>query len=403
LNYYFGLILGIFIYKAGGQTPALSVADSLYAVGDYTKAINTYKQLPELESLQFLNIARAYKGLGNRKQALEYYEEATIKDPNAIIGRVEYGKLLISSRKFSKGDSIFSELCNQFPENPEFHYQRGLALSGIPTPTPSKDSVDQEALQEKVRRPYNAFAKAVQLDSTHQKALYQVAKFILQKEKDFPRVEQLCFKALESAPENVEIIGLLAQSFYARGFPDDATTWFKRLIELGQSTSFIHEKLALSYRKTNFYDLAIVHFKKVLEFNDKDPYAHYQLADLYHRKRIYDKAEFHGLTALLLKDVSLEDEYYVLGLIYDKKEDYKKALKYYNLCLKEKPNNVKAAYGKVVVADKYYEDKKAVLKGYEEFLEKHGQGRHKYFYGDRVQKRISALKQELFLEEEKKD
>jgi len=403
LNYYLGLILGLCILKAGAQAPALSVADSLYAIGDYTKAINAYKKQSQLGSAQYLNIARSYKGLGNRKLALEYYKEATIKNPEAIIGRVEYGRLLISSRKFVEGDSIFSELSDQFPENPEFHYQRGLALSGITQETVIKDSIDLEAFQESVKKPYSAFAKAVQLDSTHQKALYQVAKHILQKEKDFPSVEKLCFKALESAPENVEIIGLLAQSFYARGFPDDAATWFEKLISLGQSTPFIHERLALSYKKTNFPDLAILHFKKVLKFNDKDPYAHYQLADLYQRKRVYDKAEFHGLSALLLKDVSLEEEYYILGLIYDKKEEYQQALKYYNLSLKEQPNNVKAAYGKVVVADKYYEDKKAILKGYEEFLKKHGEGRYRYFYGDRVKKRISALKQELFLKEEKKD
>ena len=140
-----------------------------------------------------------------------------------------------------------------------------------------------------------------------------------------------------------------------------------------------------------------------MEFNDKNAYAHYQLADSHQRLRNYEDAERHGLLALLLKDESLEGEYYVLGLIYDKKEDYKNALKYYNLTLKENPDKIAAAYGKVVVADKYYEDKEAVLKGYEQFLEKLTDKRLDYFYGDRVLKRMAALKEELFLEQEKKE
>ena len=144
-------------------------------------------------------------------------------------------------------------------------------------------------------------------------------------------------------------------------------------------------------------ELAIDHFNKLLDFNDKNPEAHYQLADCYQRLRRYDKAERHGLIALLLKDVSLEHEYYVLGLTYDKKQQYKDALKYYTLCLKENPKKIEAAFGKAGVIDKYYEDKEAVIKNYEQFITDFKSDRRAFFYVPKVEKRLTAIKEELFL------
>ena len=210
MKYCLFLILLVQYSIAGAQSPALTYADSLYAVGNYSKAIHAYNQLPEISASTYLNIARSYKGLGNRKEALIHYKHATEKDTSRIVASVEYGKLLVASRKFQTADTIFSKLCQRFPENPEFFYQRGLALANIPRSIPA-DSL--EIIEEMEDSAFSAFAKAVQLDSTHQKALYRMARHILRHERDYPRVEQLCFKALESAPENVEIIGLLAQKF----------------------------------------------------------------------------------------------------------------------------------------------------------------------------------------------
>jgi len=53
---------------------ALNVADSLYALGDYSNAIRIYKQADPSEK-QLLYIAKAYGALGNKIVSLQYYDE----------------------------------------------------------------------------------------------------------------------------------------------------------------------------------------------------------------------------------------------------------------------------------------------------------------------------------------
>ncbi|NJB36322.1 hypothetical protein [Croceivirga sp. JEA036] len=42
---FFLLLLILLMAKAGAQGPAFAVADSLYTIGNYTAAINTYEDL----------------------------------------------------------------------------------------------------------------------------------------------------------------------------------------------------------------------------------------------------------------------------------------------------------------------------------------------------------------------
>ena len=399
--FYLGALL--LTFKAGAQTPAFSVADSLYAVGAYSKAIMTYEAKPNLSAKDFLNVARSYKGLGNRAAALEYYQESCTADPNLVIASVEFGKLSITTKKYTQADSIFSNLLERYPDNPEFYYQKGVALSKLKVdPTKLVDSAQAIKLPKQLAR--ESFAKAVQLDSSHQKAIYQLARNILTKEKKFPEVEKLCFKALESAPENVEIIGLLAQSFYYREFFRDAAKQFERLLELGQESLFIYEKLGLCYENKREYEKAIPNFEAVIQkYDDENLLAHSRLANCYLRIRDLKKAESYAQIALFLADNSIENEYYGLAQVYDVKQEYGKAIKYYSNTLSENTDRIDAAYGKVVAADKYYKDKAAIIKGYEKFFTDYENDGRISWYHHLLDKRISALKEELFFEEDKDD
>ncbi len=370
MHKYILILLILLASRAEAQSVSASaVADSLYAVGNYSEAIAEYEALDQKNTSIYLKLARAHQAKGTLDDALKYYAQAA-SGTDEVIAMNEYGKLLISKRKFKEADSVFTELIDVYVTNPDFYYQRGRAKEMIPRNI-RVDATDSTTTSAQKLIPHILdYKKAVALDSTHQKALGELAVFYL-KRKDYPVVEKLAFKALESYPTNVEIIGTLAQSYYHKGWNEEAITWFEKLIELGQSTQFIHEKLGNCYYKDRMYELAIEQYLEAAKFSPEDDYVHATLAKLYNHVENLEAAEMHGLLAVLYKDQSIEEEYYTLSRTYEMKKDWKNAMKYANRALEENPNHKNAAYTKVIVADNYYEDRRAVLKLYEDFIKKY--------------------------------
>ncbi|MFD2827912.1 tetratricopeptide repeat protein [Leeuwenhoekiella polynyae] len=376
---------------------ALAVGDSLYALGNYSKAIANYEQIKNKKESVYLKLARAHQAKGTLDDALANYKLAATSTDEAIAMN-EYGKLLITKRKFAAADSVFSELISVYNTNPDFYYQRGRAKELIPRNI-KIDATDSTTTAEENLYPYiQDYKQAVALDSTHQKALGELAVFYL-KRKDYKLVEKLAFKALESYPTNVEIISTLAQSYYHKGWNEEGIEWFEKLLELGQDTQFIREKLGNLYYKKRRYEDAIEQYLGALNFSPEDDYVHATLAKLYNFTKDLKAAETHGLLAILYKDQPLFEEYYTLSRTYEMKKDWKNAMKYVNRSLEENPRNQKAEYTKVVIADNYYEDRRTVLKLYEEFIQKYEDGKYaKYDPTLRLaRERRDKLNREIFM------
>ena len=398
----FRFIISLFIFcyiKAEAQHPsALTIADSLYAVGNYTKAIYAYEKIKPRVSDISLKIARAYQAKGNYDGALLNFAKAAAPD-NDIIAKNEYGKLLTATSRYKKADSIFSVLINNYNQNPDFYYQRGIARMKIPLPKSKEaDSIVAAYLANK-KKYISDFEQAVTLDSTHQKALYETSKFYLQ-QKDFPRMEKLAFKALESYPDNVEIISLLAQENFMRGFCTDAIKWFNKLLDLGQETQFIHEHLGMCYYKNRQYELAITQYLSVLDYDDEDWYTHENLSKLYNHTGKYTEAEKHAKLALEYKDLPLDDNYYTLANTYKLSKKFKEAMTYLNKCLQENTDHKKARYAKAVVADNYYEDRDEVLQLYTDFIKRYDDTAYAKYDPELklAKERAAMIKKEIFME-----
>ena len=388
------ILLNGIIFKAEAQSSALTVADSLYAVGNYTKAIQQYQVVTNPDAKTTLQIARSYRGLGNKKAALEAYKNSLTQDSEQPVTATEYGRLLITRGRYMTADTIFGALAQKYPDNPEYFYQRGRAIKQLEK---KKDSIWKKNATMKSEE---AFSKAVQLDSTHQKALYQLGLHYLG-EREYPEVDKICFKALEIDPDNVEMVNILAQNYYLRGWHDESVTWFEKLIELGQSSPFIHNNLGLSYKKTSKPQKAIDQFLILLKMDDEDYVVHHILAELYGLVRNIEKAEYHAKQALYFKDLPLDDIYATLGRAYQLNKKFEKAIQQYRKVLKIDPKNIRIDYNIVICADNYYKDKKEVVQLYERFIEKHkdSKDRGAEFYSTMSERRLKILKEEVFLEE----
>lgn len=371
-------ILFLIAFNAKAQTSALAAADSLYAVGNYSEAIEELERLDDPSEAVLLKLARAHKANGNPTAALANYKAVLESNPEKLLTTVEYGKLLSSTGKFREADSIFERLVKKYPMNANFHYQLGLVR---------EQQNDSTAMSH-----YNI---TILLQKNHQQALAKVAKSELVRGK-LARAERLSRQGLETNPSNVTLLSILAQSYYFQKVYKLAVEEFEKLVELGAGSEFIHSRLGTSYYHLEDYEKAIAHFNLALDYQDKNPATHYSLGKLYALKGEYINSEGHLLQAILLKSVTLDEEYTSLGLTYKLQEKPKKAFTYFNRAVEENPDNERAMYERAVAADSHYKDLQTRLNYYQLYLDRFRENGSRNLV-TLAEFRIQDLKEEIHL------
>ncbi|MFK7833618.1 MAG: tetratricopeptide repeat protein [Winogradskyella sp.] len=351
-------------------------ADDLYANGNYTKAIATYKSVSNLDDV-YDNVAKAYIAIGNYGEGVNYYEKATQANTDNLLLKYEFAKLLTKTKKYPKANQLFNALIVSDSMNPNYHYELGVVL---------EKQKDTAALQR--------FITTYELDGTHQKAIFKIAKYHLMK-REFIIAHQFIDRGLESYDTNVELISLKAQTYYYQEYYTKAIVWFKKLLDLGEQSEFIHEKLSLSYARNSDYEDAIYHRKQVLKFSPNDPNALYVIGLYYEKLNDFEKAEEYVSKALVLKDQSLSDEYQKLGTILNRQKKYDKAIKAFQKSLKEDPSNIMSEFFILRTKDEFYADLDSKIKLYERFMTKHPKSPFIKF----AERRLKDLKEEKFLED----
>ncbi|MGB5942361.1 MAG: tetratricopeptide repeat protein [Leeuwenhoekiella sp.] len=359
------LILLATITQAGAQdASAWRLVDSLYAVGNYSAAIQELEKW-ETESPKIsLMLARAHQAKGTLNKALENYKWVSA-EAGQTIAATEYSKLLLATEKHKVADSVLTTLIASNGENPNYYYLRGLARKEMKI-----NFKDTAEVREAIEREAGLldFEKAVTLDSTHQKALYESA-YIFIKYKKYKLAEERCNMALRAYPNNTRILSLQAQNYYNRGYIALARPVFEKLIALGKGSAYVHNRLGQVYAREKRHQDAVEQFIALLGFNEDDYNAHFLLAKSYKALGNFQKAEEHLIKSISLKDLPLTEEYNVLSETYREQKEFEKAMKYVNLAIAENPEdkkNVFAYYNKAVIADNYYKDREAVVKLYEE-------------------------------------
>ncbi|WP_298898376.1 tetratricopeptide repeat protein [uncultured Psychroserpens sp.] len=370
----FVLLFSILITKTEAQSSVLNTADSLYLNGNYSKAITVYKTYNNPSEI-YNKIAKSYVAIGNYDLALQYYKQSVDANPKDALTLYDYAKLLSKTKKFETSIDVFNQLMNIDYRNPNYHYEMGLALERMN---------DSTAI--------NRFRSAYDLDQTHQKSIYKIARHYLKKRRH-TLAEKYIDKGLESYANNVELISLKAQSYYLQEYYTKARDNFQKLIDLGESSEFIHEKLSLCHAQNSDYELAIEHRKKALKYNAYNSTAIFVIGTYYQRLDDFKNAEKYIKQALLLMDVPLDHEYQKLGTLYNRQNRYKEALQAFQKSLKENPNNVRTEFFIVTTKDAYFEDIDSKIKLYEGFKKKYPES----FYARYATRRISELKEEKFL------
>ncbi|MEC3906268.1 tetratricopeptide repeat protein [Tamlana sp. 2201CG12-4] len=376
INIVTNILIILFITKVGAQSSPLQIGDSLFAQGNFTKAIEKYSEI-EHQIIVYHKIANAYKSLGNYDKSLKYYQKSIDSHTENALIKYEFGKLLILTKNYNQASNIFNNLISIDNENPNYHYNLGLILEH------QKDSTAQIS-----------FKKAFRLDSTHQKAIYKIAKFhmIKRKHKTANRFVDI---GLKSFANNKSLINIKAQNFFLQKKHKDASKWFEKLIELGESTQFIHEKLSFCYKRLSDYQKAIIHQKKALEFDTKNAENLYLLGLLYSGLHDFEKAEKYIKESLMIQDTPLDEQYIKLGVIYNHQKKKKEAIGALKRAVSENHLNQEANYILLLTKDSYYKDIDARIKLFEKFKKKFPNSK----FRNQVDYKISELKEKKFFNE----
>ncbi len=351
MNRFLFLLVLFTAIKAEAQTSALSIADSLYAVGNYSEAIKELQKATPTVEIE-IKLARIQKAKGDSFTALGTYKKVLEKEPDRVLAAVEYAKLLSTTGKLQEADSLFSVLVKRDPMNPGFHYQLGLV---------------KEKLQDSTA--FKHYRATTVFNSTHQQALAKLAKYDLKRGK-FLNAEILCKQGLKANPANVTLLSLLAQAFYHMKEYELAIEEFGKLVELGAGNEFVHTKIGTAYAHLREYDKAIAHFNSALDYDDKNHATHYNLGKIYALNGDLKNSEGHLLQAILLKAVTLDEEFTSLGLTYKLMEKPNEALSYFNKAIEENPYNERAMYERAIAADSYFEDLQTRMDYYQEYLDR---------------------------------
>ena len=129
LRPFFSVLFLLFAVRAGAQTRAEAIADSLYATGDYIHAINAYSKVGNRAS--GLQIARAYKAVGNYDKAIKQYEALAAGNIDLQVVRFELGKLYSKTKRTHQARELFLSLSQNNADNPEYHYHLGAAYQDL--------------------------------------------------------------------------------------------------------------------------------------------------------------------------------------------------------------------------------------------------------------------------------
>lgn len=364
----------LFSFQAGAQSSALPVADSLYALGNYTTAINEYSKVGNATAS--LQIARAYNAIGNYDKAIAQYTALLGKKPELELARFELGKLLLKTKNFGPALEMFNVLASSEQKNPEYFYYLGRTYESI----------------RKQDEANAAFRDGVALDSTHLRSLYALGKYYVGQEI---RDSALVYidKGLRFYENDVSMINLKALAFFNNGQFGMAIPHFERLLELGEEVPFVYNRLAHSYFRALELEKAQKTYHQLMKFPEYLAGAYSGLGEVFLKEQQLDSAQYYIQKSIEERTEAFDKEYADLGRIARIQGKTKTALDLYTKAWEENKDNPYNYYQVCILADEYYKDPKTKLGYYERLLEMYPDLAP--FIAERVQKRISEIKEEI--------
>ena len=375
-------ILLLVCFLGSAQVIYAQNLDSLYSIGEYSKLLKHFETYPPNNFKDDLLKAKTLQIKGYDEKAIQSYHLALSNRADAPLPQFAYAKLLKSNNRIQKSDSLLTLLHNNYPGNPEFAFQLGLAKA--------KQKNASEELY---------FEKSLEQDPSHQKAAYELAKFYY-KIKSYEKAETASLNALEFNPLNKRMIGLLGQIYYAQRKFKLALNQFEHLEDLSNPPKFVLEKMAIAYKANKQFDKSVTKYQELLRIEPKSYKYHLQLAQVYAHQNNFEGSEFHARMAIAFKDTSLGNERFTKAIALKELGKLEEAITEFQLVIDEIPGYERAYVELALTADRLYKDTDKKLSAYMLYEQRFDDDKYAE-YKDLMYRRITDLKREQHFQSEK--
>ncbi|MGK0421477.1 MAG: tetratricopeptide (TPR) repeat protein [Polaribacter sp.] len=404
------IVLLFVIVKVGAQTSTFSAIDSLFEKGRYKLAlkeldakqptflsnfkkaviyesIDNYKKTVEFlekaitikdDEKAKLKLAKNYRRLKQSKKAILIYEEILSKDSLNLVLQYQLGKLYLIQRNAEKGATIFKYLIQMDAANANYSYHLGLAFS----------------LKGQRDLMINSFIDTFEKDTLHLKSITILAKSF-KKLKDIDSTQLFVDKGLLLSPNHFELNQLKINQLFKDKKYKETLPFLLNIDSLHKKDTYITNVLGKVYYNLDSLDTSKKYFKKLSYIDSEDYKANTYLGHIAMKEKDYKAAMINYTVATYKGQEDRDEEYYGLGMMYNKTRNPRRAMKAFEQAFKENRANDSALYQLAKISDDYYKEKKIAYKHYIQYLETfNGADEDIAAF---VRSRIKEIKKEYFL------
>ncbi len=331
-------------YKIGGIYA--SIDDFKNAITYYTKSLEFKENFKVQRAL-----ASAYYRIKKYKEAIIIYEAILEKDTENLIIQFQLGKLYMATNALKKASKTIKMLSLKDPQNPNYQYQLGLIA----------------ARKSNRNGMLTHFLNAYEIDTTHIKSVYQLAKrFSVLRKRDSSRL--FTDKGLALNPLHLNLNKLKINSLFRNKKYQKSIERLRLLDSLDPNQLYTQKMLGRSYFGLDSLDLAVVYFKKAQEIDQDDFNIPLNLGHIYAAKKEHNKASMYYIRALSTGKKDRSEAYYGSGMQYVALQQPKIAIAMFKKALIENGGKYKIHYQLALTSDSYYKDKKIAYDLYDNYL-----------------------------------
>ena len=243
---------------------------------------------------------------------------------------------------------------------------------------------------------YNEFLR---MKPHHARTISKKADILLAAKK-YDEVLEMTGPFLEAEPDNMTVLPIHGLALHLNKKYKPSLEVFEKQLSLGDSTYSVRYYLGLNHFMLDNILLAEREFEKAYQLDSSDVMLVYQLAETKSRRIYGSNDETERLYAKALKmlepdPLMMHNIYGSRAMSFHKSEDYRTAIKYYELSYRYNPKNISAlsSIGYCYERLKEYDN---ALKYYESYLKIGRPGSKGYQF---VEESIAYIKQEKFMEE----
>jgi tetratricopeptide (TPR) repeat protein len=243
---------------------------------------------------------------------------------------------------------------------------------------------------------YNEFLR---IKPHHARTISKKADILLAAKK-YDEVLKITGPFLEAEPDNMTVLPIHGLALHLNKKYKPSLEVFEKQLSLGDSTYSVRYYLGLNHYMLDNILLAEREFEKAYQMDSSDVMLVYQLAETKSRRLYGSNEETERLYAKALKmlepdPVMMHNIYGSRAMSFHKSEDYRTAIKYYELSYRYNPKNISAlsSIGYCYERLKEYDN---ALKYYESYLKMGRPGSKGYQF---VEESIAYIRQEKFMEE----